>query len=570
VKKPVDNVTLSAEEGEALITRVHLSNLAQADARVVEQIIRLYFWVAFALQEAKLSVKRLQNLFFGSGRKPKTPPESAASAPSSDGLGEDAAGGEGVPVAEASPGIEAAGGEAGPAASESEASPKPRGGHRLGTGRLGADAYEGAERVECHHEALAVGQRCPVCGQGTLYELPPGSEMRIDGHALLSAIRYALQKLRCSACGQIFTAALPTEAGEDKYSTRARAVLAIGRYYLGLPLYRLQGYQAMLGVPVPDATQWDQIEKVGDCSYVVFEYLETLAAGGELIYQDDTSVRILSLMAENLTMQAQAEAMGFLRSKERTGMFTTALVVQVGERTICLYYSGRSHAGENLAALLTQREADQGKPLVMSDALAHNEVDETAVIRCHCLAHGRRQCSDLEDVFPGECQVVIDALKQVFDHEEEARDKQMSAEARLVYHQDYSRPIMDALKRWLDKQLDERLVEPNSSLGKAIAYMQGHWETLTRFLAIAGAPLDNNLVERALKLFIRQRKNSLFYKSEHSAYIASVLTSLIATCLYAGVSVLEYLVALQEHRREVFAKPEAWLPWTYQASLAPP
>jgi hypothetical protein len=409
-----------------------------------------------------------------------------------------------------------------------------------------------------------------VCGQGNLYELPPGSEIRIDGHALLSAIRYELQKLRCSACGQIFTASLPTEAGEDKYSTRARAVLAIGRYYLGLPFYRLQSYQAMLGVPVADATQWDQIEKVGDCSYVVFEYLETLAAGGELIYQDDTSVRILSLMAENLTLQAQAEAMGFVRSKERTGMFTTALVVQVGEQTICLYYSGRAHAGENLAALLTQRAADQGKPLVMSDALARNEVDETAVTRCHCLAHGRRQFSDLEEVFPGECQVVLEALKQVFDHEEEARDKQMSAEARLVYHQDASRPIMEALKRWLDQQLDERLVEPNSSLGKAIAYMQGHWETLTRFLEIAGAPLENNLVERALKLFIRQRKNSLFYKSEHSAYIASVLTSLIATCLYAGSNALEYLVALQEHRREVFAEPEAWLPWTYQARLAPP
>jgi transposase len=113
--------------------------------------------------------------------------------------------------------------------------------------------------------------------------------MRIDGHALLSALRYELQKLRCSACGQIFTAKLPDEAGEEKYSARARAVLAVSRYYLGLPLYRLQGYQAMLGVPVPDATQWDQIEKVGDCSYRVFEYLERLAAQGELIYQDDTS-----------------------------------------------------------------------------------------------------------------------------------------------------------------------------------------------------------------------------------------------------------------------------------------
>jgi transposase len=245
-------------------------------------------------------------------------------------------------------------------------------------------------------------------------------------------------------------------------------------------------------------------------------------------------------------------------------------VVQVGEQTICLYYSGRAHAGENLAALLTQRAADQGKPLVMSDALATNEADEEALIRCHCLAHGRRQFSDLEDVFPQECQVVIEALKQVFDHDEQARDEQMSPEARLAYHRDYSGPIMDDLKRWLDTQFADRLVEPNSSLGKAIVYMQGHWETLTRFLSAAGAPIDNNLVERALKLFIRQRKNSLFYKTEHSAYIASVLTSLIATCLHAGVNALEYLVALQEHRTEVFRNPAAWLPWNYHAHLLPP
>jgi transposase len=245
-------------------------------------------------------------------------------------------------------------------------------------------------------------------------------------------------------------------------------------------------------------------------------------------------------------------------------------VVRVGERTICLYYAGRSHAGENLQALLEQRQAHLDKPLVMSDALSRNAADEDQLIRCHCLAHGRRQFSDLEDVFPQECQVVIEALKQVFDHETEARAQQMSPAARLAYHQAYSRPIMDELHRWLDQQVEDRLVEPNSALGKAIAYMQGHWETLTRFLSVVGAPLDNNLVERALKLFIRQRKNSLFYKTEHSAYIASVLTSLIATCLHAGVNALEYLVALQEHRQEVFAAPEAWLPWTYQARLVPP
>jgi len=397
--------------------------------------------------------------------------------------------------------------------------------------------------------------------------LPPGMEIRIDGHALLSAIRYELQKLRCSACGTIFTASLSQAAGQDKYSPRARAVLVVSRYYLGLPFYRVQGYQAMLGVPVPDATQWDQIEKVADCCYVVFVYLENVAAQGELIYQDDTSVRILSLFKENQQIRVEALAQGLSRAKERTGMFTTALVVRVGERLICLYYSGRAHAGENLAALLEQRESDLGPPMAMSDALSRNEVEEGLVIRCHCLAHGRRQFSDLAEVFPSECRVVIAALQQVFDHEEEARTQRMSPEARLAYHQTYSQPLMNNLKAWLDKQLEDRLVEPNSALGQAITYMQNHWKTLTRFLSIPGAPLENNVVERALKLFIRQRKNSLFYKSEHSAYIASVLTSLIVTCIYAGGNVLDYLVALQEHRAEVFADPSAWLPWTYQASL---
>jgi hypothetical protein len=162
------------------------------------------------------------------------------------------------------------------------------------------------------------------------------------------------------------------------------------------------------------------------------------------------------------------------------------------------------------------------------------------------------------------------ALKQVFDHEEEARVQRMSAAARLACHQHSSGPIMDQLKHWLDQQWEERTVEPNSSLGKAIASLRGHWLTLTRFLQVEGAPLDNNTAERALKLVIRQRKNSLFYATDYSAYIASMLTSLIATCLHAGVNALEYLVALQEHRAAVFGDPAAWLPWNYHANLALP
>jgi transposase len=562
-----NEVQKSLEEVQGLLAHLETASWVEEDWGILQRVLRSYARLLETLFEAQMTLKRLQTLLFGTRRRRTT----STSGASEGGVGR----GEDAGVGAVGGGHEARGADGGAAwageTSAAEEKPPRAGGHQPGAGRLGAEAYAGAERVECRHEELAVGQRCPVCGQGRLYALPPGVELRIDGNALLSAIRYEVEKLRCSACGQVFTAPLPEEASEEKYSPRARAVLAVGRYYLGLPLYRMESYQAMLGVPVPDATQWDQIERVADSGYRVFVHLEGLAAQGELIYQDDTAVRILSLIEENQKAQARAAAKGLARSEDRTGMYTTALVVKMGEHTAILYYSSRRHAGENLQGLLDKRAAGLDKPLAMSDALSSNEVaNEAALIRCHCLAHGRRKFSELEDVFPDECQVVIASLQQVFDHDDEARINHLSPAERLVYHQVYSGPIMDGLKGWLEQQGAERLVEPNSSLGKAMAYLLGHWETLTRFLQVPGAPLDNNLVERALKLFIRQRKNSLFYATEHSAYIASVLTSLIATCLHAGVNALEYLVALQEHRAEVFAEPAAWLPWTYKALRAPP
>lgn len=565
-----ETITLSAAAGEAIIERLSVYAPSRSDCEILIQVLRWYFWLAAAVQETKLSLKKLRTLLFGQGPKPPTRCEPATASVSASSRGDGGVSGDESAREEEGGRSTAAGSQPESVAAATETR-KSQGGHRPGTGRLGADAYKGAEQLECRHEALAVGQRCPVCGQGTLYALPPGVEIRIDGQALLSARRYALEKLRCSACGVIFTAGLPDGVGEEKYSAHARAVLAVSRYYLGVPGYRLQGYQAMLGVPVPDATQWDQIEVVGDCAYKVFAQMEREAAQGELIFHDDTAVRILSLIKENRDLIAAAQVQGLSTTNERTGMHTTALVVQVGEHTAILYYSSRCHAGENLQGLLDKREAGCDKPLAMSDALASNAVaDESRLIRCHCLAHGRRKFSDLEAVFPHECQVVLEVLSQVFDHDEQARKEQLSPQVRLAYHQAQSQPLLEVLQTWLDTQMDEHLVEPNSALGKAIGYMQKHWATLTRFLSVPGAPLDNNLAERALKLFIRQRNNSLFYKNEHSAYIASVLTSLIATCIYAGVNAVEYLVALQEHRGEVFADPAAWLPWAYASSRASP
>ena len=168
--------------------------------------------------------------------------------------------------------------------------------------------------------------------------------------------------------------------------------------------------------------------------------------------------------------------------------------------------------------MLSLREAERDQPIVMADALTANRLnDEAAVIRSHCLAHGQRQFSEIDEVFPEECSRVITDLKAVFQHEAATRDQAMTATERLAYHQTPSAPILDDLKVWLERQFTGRLVEPASRLGKAFHYLLNHGPELTQFLRVPGAPIENNTVERARKRMIRQRQNSLFYASAHSA-----------------------------------------------------
>ena len=144
----------------------------------------------------------------------------------------------------------------------------------------------------------------------------------------------------------------------------------------------------------------------------------------------------------------------------------------------------------------------------------------------------------------------------------------MSDEQRLIFHQSESGPLMDRLKEWLEKQVAEKTVEPNSSMGKAYTYMLKHWEALTLFLRIPGAPLDNNICERALKRAILHRKNSMFYQTLNGAQIGDMYMSIIHTCYLNGVNAFDYLTALEEHANQLAENPEQWMPWTYQEQLS--
>src|SRR5262249_16941993 len=155
--------------------------------------------------------------------------------------------------------------------------------------------------------------------------------------------------------------------------------------------------------------------------------------------------------------------------------------------------------GENLAEVLKHRTAALPPPIQMCDALSRNLPGELRTILGHCLAHARRNFVDVYDRFPEQCTYLLESLAVVYRNDADARKRHLSPEERMRFHQEASKPTMDQLHDWLKRQLDDKLTEPNSALGGAIGYMRRHWEELTLFLRQAGAPLDNNVCERALK-----------------------------------------------------------------------
>jgi len=435
-----------------------------------------------------------------------------------------------------------------------------------GHGRLGADRYRNAHHVAVAHSHLAAGTTCPDCAHGNLHPLAePARLLRIVGQAALSAISWDCERLRCGGCGAVFTASAPPEARGPKYDTTAVSMMALLRYGAGMPLHRLDRLQRNLGTPVPASTQWQVVRDHVSVMVPVYEALVREAAQGKILHNDDTSIRILSLMGKR---RAALVAVHALADADRTGLFTTAIVAITDVGPVALFFSGRKHAGENLAALLKERDRTLEPPIHMADGLDRNAPIDHPVVASNCLAHGRRHLVDEAENFPVECRHVLDALGVVFKVDQTCSENDLSPPQRLEWHQRQSGPVMSELQTWLQAQLDEKRVEPNSGLGNAFRYLLKRWDKLTLFLRVPGAPIENNICERILKMAIRQRNNSLFYRSERGAQVGDIYMALIYTAELHGENPFEYLVALLEHERDVAAAPSDWLPWTFRATLA--
>lgn len=516
----------------AIIERTQSATLSDAERVKLKTVVSTNAFLIAELQKKQTSLERLRRFLFGvTTEKTDAVLSGSSQVPPADSV------------------------QASPAAPR-----EPVPGH----GRHGAAAYTGAHTVKLVHPTLHGGQACPGCQRGRVYAMAePSVLVRITGVAPLGATLYECDRLRCNLCGELYTAPAPAGVGEQKYDATAVSMIGLLKYGTGLPFNRIETLQAGMRIPLPAATQWDLVKAAARQLAPVYEALIAQAAQAVVLHNDDTSMKVLKI-----TREQRAAALAEDADETRSGVFTSAILATGEGHKMALFFTGVRHAGENLAALLKARAAELPAPIQMCDGLAHNTPRDFDTLLANCIAHARRRYVEVAESFPEEVRFVLETLREVYKTDATARKLSLSAQARLELHQAESGPRMASLEQWMKTQLDQRLVEPNSSLGEAITYMQNRWSELTLFLRAPDAPLDNNVCERALKKAILHRKNALFYRTLNGASVGDIFMSLIHTAELNRAAPFDYLVALLRHAEQVRSTPSEWLPWNYATALA--
>jgi hypothetical protein len=514
---------LSQQQMDNFLAEIMASNISAESAEFAKMLIHGNAWMAQQLELGQLSIAKLRKLFQIQGsenvssRKPKNDPSSQASSntPETD---------------------------------------------KKGHGRNSADAYQGAAIVEVGHPELNPGDTCPAeACDGRLYEMSePGVLVSVTGAPLASATRYNLQKLRCAICEIIYTAPLPDGVSDKKYDANFIAMLMINKYFMSVPLYRQDRLQNHLGIPLPASTQWDLMVGFEPMLKALYKALSQDAANGVALCYDDTSVKIMSEIKAAKTAEKG--------EKNKHTCFTTGIVSLHEDHRTYLYITDNRTAGKCIADIMTMRDAKLDLPIMMCDALSANipqGIADDLYVLCFCLVHARRQFYELPNGYDDVADKVIGLIGSIYDHE--AHTKGFSSQKRLAYHQEKSTPVMAELKLYLEEQQSE--FEPNSVAGKAIDYILKRWTQLSQFLRHPHAPLDTNIVERALKLVIQVRKSSMFYKSLSSAAFASYVQSALYSAAQNEINPCEYMCALMDNEHAVIQNPKGWLPWIYKKTL---
>jgi len=287
-------IDLTLENLVRLLDRIR-SMLPPEDHQIIEELVSSFIHMTQLLEKQGITIQELRRLLFGMKSeklKKILDDEGEESAPKDP------------PSSEQNPAEAVATEGANPTPPPERAETPAEGAtgtKRKGHGRKPAEAYVGAEQVYVSHESLKPGDPCPLPGcKGTVYALlHPQVLVRFRGQAPLGATVINLEQLRCNLCLTVFAAKAPEEVGTEKYDATAASMIVLLRYGTGVPWNRLEGLQAGFGIPLPASTQWDVSEAAYQKIAILFEELKNEAAQGDVFYNDDTPVKILSLIQEN-------------------------------------------------------------------------------------------------------------------------------------------------------------------------------------------------------------------------------------------------------------------------------
>lgn len=440
--------------------------------------------------------------------------------------------------------------------------------HRDKHGRRSAQDFPDAAICHHTHTDLSVGCLCPECGRGKLYQYTPRQYTTISGQPLFMATHHRVEQLQCNVCDEVFKADLSEEArldgadGRTLYSYSAVALIALFKFFGVVPLHRLQTVHQWMGLYVPDASMFDQCERLANVMAPVVKHMQQQAANAQLLFGDDTSACVINERSAVLPERKTGKLV------ERTGCHTTCVIAVTSEgHRIAYFRIGIQHTGEVLDALLSQRDQAREAPLVMSDALSANDVTLCKVRHCYCNAHAVRKFKKLEDNYP-EAGYATERYKQIFDHEEYCKVNQLSPIQRLDYHREHSKPLFKEICTYGFNLFESQAIEPNSDIGQAYNYLLNNEYWLSAFYRYPGAPLDNNLVESTLRLPVHLRDAAPFYRNAIGAAIAASILTVGVTAYNAGVNLFDYFVAMLRHRDDVTSRPDCWLPWCYESRVS--
>lgn len=441
-----------------------------------------------------------------------------------------------------------------------------------GHGRNGHKDY-GDLAVEYHPvDGLQAGDPCPNNDGGTLYEYEPRYHIMISGGAPFTARKFMHQTLRCGLCGLIIEAK-SWATGKPKYDVSVHSMLSILHYSGSFPMYRLEKLQKKFFIPMPRSVQWMLLNELGLILALIYDVLFSYVCNSEsAVMSDDTKAKIQTHTKKLKEIKQEKERLAILgfnskKSEERVEICTTGMRTHVDGHEIVIFITGIRNSGENIDELLKYRKSDT-KLLILGDASSkNNPSDLTRVEIARCNVHARREFVDLEPQYESEVLIVKELIGNVYKNEAYIKENKLDSEERLKYHQTHSGPVMESLKDWCEKSFEEKKIEPNSSLGKAVNYVLNHWPGLTKFLQIIDCPLDTNILEGYIRTPVMNRKNWLHLKTEHGAFINDMHLSVMKTTELAGANPYNYFNALQSNEAKVRMAPEKWLPWNYQDNL---